>query len=148
MQEKPRVARSNVRKYNEQLPHIPKNRPCPVIRGAMEHLNCCHDSAGEYGTVLEICTCTRPDSFTEDHDGKTCCEHPSNRTPCQKQSTIHLTCKSKFGITRMKLISKLHLGTDFLMIVGLYSQHILFSVLPHLCLMETLCRVAHQKFAD
>ena len=66
-------------------------------------------------------------SFTEDHDGNTCCQHPSNRTRCQKQSTMPLTCKSKFGITKMKLISKLHLGKDCLMIVGLYSQHILFK---------------------
>ena len=78
-------------------------------------------------------------SFTEDNDGNTCCQHPSNRTRCQIQSTIHLTCKSKFGSTRMKLISKLHLGTDFLMIIGLYSQHILLKVLRNLCLMETLC---------
>ena len=29
-------------------------------RGAMERLNCYHDSANEYGFVLETCTCTCP----------------------------------------------------------------------------------------
>ena len=54
MQEKPRAARSNVCNYNEQLLHIPRNLHCPVIPEAMERLNCYHDSASEYGTVLEI----------------------------------------------------------------------------------------------
>ena len=60
-EDKQTAARSDIRKYNQQLPHILHNRPRPIIRGAIERLNQCHDSANRYGTELDTSTCTCPD---------------------------------------------------------------------------------------
>ena len=60
-EEKERGAKSDIGKYNEQLPHSLHNWPRTVIRAAMECLNQFHDPASEYGTLLDTCTCTCPE---------------------------------------------------------------------------------------